>query len=151
MSITYEDAVLLKKDFATISLLAGFPVYENEIEIDFFSADNHSLKPLTPNKQAIYSFFYADKALKIGKAGPKSNARFQSQHYYPNSSRSNLAKSLIGSDKYKPFIKEIEVGTWIKQNTNRINFIFSKDVPTRIITLFECFLQARYDPEFEGY
>jgi hypothetical protein len=44
---------------------------------------------------AVYCFFLDGRALKIGIAGPNSDARFRSQHYNLNSARSTLAGSIF--------------------------------------------------------
>lgn len=55
----------------------------------------HQPKSLPSHKMAIYTFWYEGKFLKIGKAGPNSNARFLSQHYNPRSAQSTLAASIL--------------------------------------------------------
>ncbi len=103
---------------------------------------------------AVYMFKYYDKYekkdvwLKIGKVGEKSNPRFVSQHYNPNSCKSNLARQLLndndgknensytgwknikdkcrGNDgkileKIKDDEIKNEIKEWIKNNTVRIN------------------------------
>lgn len=56
---------------------------------------------LEDGKMGIYMFcyMYKDKEvfLKIGKAGEKTKARFSTQHYCINKTKSTLAKSLIKS------------------------------------------------------
>jgi hypothetical protein len=54
---------------------------------------------LPEGKMGIYTFWHDGRFLKIGRAGPKNNARFRSQHY-GFKARSTLAKSLCrGMDK----------------------------------------------------
>lgn len=50
----------------------------------------HTPKSLQPGMMGVYTFLYDDRFLKIGKAGPSSNARFLSQHYNPGSEMSKL-------------------------------------------------------------
>lgn len=56
---------------------------------------------LENGKMGIYMFCYSYKGkevfLKIGKAGEKTKARFSTQHYCINKTKSTLAKSLIKS------------------------------------------------------
>lgn len=56
---------------------------------------------LENGKMGIYMFCYRYKGkevfLKIGKAGEKTKARFSTQHYCVNKTKSTLAKSLIKS------------------------------------------------------
>jgi hypothetical protein len=64
----------------------------------------HRSKALRAGFGAVYAFALgrhheslagAGMVLKVGKVGPNSNARFQSQHY-GFSARSTLARSLVG-------------------------------------------------------
>ncbi len=71
----------------------------------------------------------------MGKAGPKSNARFQSQHYNPRSAQSTLAGALMKSRILWSYLGSAEltaaeVGNWIRRNTDRDNFyLTSADEP----------------------
>lgn len=72
---------------------------------------------------AVYSFIYQDRFLKIGKAGSNSNERFNSQHYDPKNSQSNLAKSLLNDPKLVELnLDATNIKEWIKTNTRRIDF-----------------------------
>src|SRR5262249_45761660 len=55
----------------------------------------HRPSPLPPGWQGIYAFRFQGVWLKVGEAGPKSNARWVSQHYDPGRAMSTLAFSLI--------------------------------------------------------
>lgn len=71
-----------------------------------------------------------NRVLKIGRVGPNSNARFQSQHYHPGSCQSNLAKSLVtekGRWNYLGIshMDERAVGSWIKNTLDRDNFFLN--------------------------
>jgi hypothetical protein len=57
--------------------------------------------------------------------GPKSQARYTSQHYNPQSSNSNLAESLlsVGSELGLSELSESNASTWIKNNVDRVNFL----------------------------
>ena len=62
----------------------------------------------------------------MGRVGPNSNARFQSQHYNANSSRSNLALSLLNGKEHWgrlgiDALTEAGVGDWIRNSTDRDN------------------------------
>lgn len=50
---------------------------------------------LAPGWQGVYAFEYDEAWLKVGKAGPKSGARWISQHYNPGSAMSTLAFSFV--------------------------------------------------------
>jgi len=112
----------------------------------------HSPTSLPEGKMAVYTFFYKNECLKIGKAGPNSNARYLSQHYNPKSSQSNLAKSLLADEKFpvKTFNEE-NIGDWIKQNIRRINILVDKDLNIYILNLIEAFAQLYFHPRYEGF
>jgi hypothetical protein len=87
------------------------------------------------------------------KGGPKSQARYTSQHYSPKSSNSNLAKSIL-KNKSVTGINEIDeytVGNWVKQNTDRVNFLIPESFGIPLLSLLEAFLQCRLRPCFEGF
>jgi hypothetical protein len=52
-------------------------------------------KGLSAGKMAVFAFFLNGKALKVGKVGANSDARYRSQHYNPRSAGSNLASSIL--------------------------------------------------------
>jgi len=100
----------------------------------------------------VYLFKYGDKYLKIGKAGPNSNARFTSQHYNPNSSQSNLAKSILNDPDMDKFNLDNEnVGNWIKQNVQRIDILIDSSLTIFVLELFESFLHCKSKPKYEGF
>jgi hypothetical protein len=95
-----------------------------------------------------------NRVLKVGSAGPNSNARFQSQHYHARSSGSNLAKSLLTSPeqwKYLGIVQlsEDDVKRWITDNLDRDQFFLDESDRTHL-RQFERFLRARLSPVFEG-
>lgn len=76
------NAAELIRDFAKVCALAGMTVSEAEIRHEVIKPP-HSRLALPPNVSAVYVFSLASKpeiVLKVGKAGPKSAARFVSQH-----------------------------------------------------------------------
>ena len=94
------------------------------------------------------------RVLKVGKAGPNSNARFQSQHYNPQSSGSNLAATLVnGRLLWKYFgisqLSDQAVAEWIKTNLDRDNFYLAAADVTFLSDL-EKYLRARLGPALEG-
>ena len=131
--------------------LANVGVNDDQIEV----IDNgcpHKTSTLPKGKMAVYAFFYDEKCLKIGKVGPNSNARYNSQHYYPESSKSNLAKSII-SDKYfeKKGILIDKIGIWIKENTQRVNIIMDKEIGILTLGFIESFSILYFNPKYEGF
>jgi hypothetical protein len=100
--------------------------------------------------------FYCPKEkcfLKIGRVGTKSNARFSYQHYDPNHTKSNLAKSLLKDDemKEKYDLSNENIGGWIKGNCHRINILFDvKNTNPFVNELVEACLHYKYNPRYEG-
>ncbi len=65
--------------------------------------------------------------LKIGKAGSRSNARFNSQHYGPNRAKSSLAGCLLNDPGMVPYhLDSNNVGNWIRQNIHRIDILIDQ-------------------------
>jgi hypothetical protein len=95
---------------------------------------------------------HSSRCLKVGKAGPNSTARYCSQHYGLKAP-STLARSLsthqlrIGVSD----LDELNVGTWILENTYRINFLIPTTCGVAALSLLEAFVQCRFNPEFEGF
>jgi hypothetical protein len=111
----------------------------------------HNPDTLPSSKMGICMFWHKGAALKIGRAGPKSNPRFLSQHYNPNSSRSNLAASILLDRSMKHLgITEVNVGDWIKNNCRRIDILFDKDLGIPIIKQIKKALIEKYNPRYEG-
>jgi hypothetical protein len=88
----------------------------------------------------------------VGKVGPNSNARYTSQHYLPNSARSNLARSIL----LKPAkigavgVASLSIGDWIKQHVDRVNLLAPASLGDPMLSLLESFLHVRWKPLFEG-
>ena len=150
-----NDPNRLITDFCVAAKLAGFSISTKNVK-------HESLPPRAecrPNACcAVYVFSLKGQTqlvLKIGKVGANSGPRFVYQHYSPKSSRSNLAKSLLGAPASwprlgcAPSLQEHNVGDWLKENTERDHFfVLSND---GLLTSFlEVFLQCRLRPLFEG-
>lgn len=112
----------------------------------------HKPKGLPPGKMAVYAFFLNGQALKIGKAGPKSDARYRSHHYSPNRAGSTLAGSILKSPGKAGAtgVNELIIGDWIKQHTDRVNFLLPASLGKHRLSLLETFLYDRWTPVFEG-
>lgn len=112
----------------------------------------HKPAGLPMNKMGIYAFIYQDHFLKIGKAGPNSDARFRSQHYNPLGSQSNLAKSILSDFELASLLHSPDsVGGWIRQNTRRIDFFIGASLGIFALNFFESFLHLMYSPKYEGF
>ena len=101
---------------------------------------------------AVYTFNYKGNFLKIGKAGPKSKARFVSQHYNSKSAASTLAASILSDIdmKYQGITAE-NVGDWIKCNCRRIDILIPADMGIFTLELIEAALHYKYEPKYEGF
>jgi hypothetical protein len=82
-------------DFEKVAALAGARFSASQIEVEVRQMPHECPKTLPIGRMAVYSFFLNGQALKVGKAGPKTAARYTYQHYNPNSAGSTLAKSIL--------------------------------------------------------
>lgn len=140
-------------DFVTVARLAGVELRADDIRIEELPAPHVPPKSLPGGYMAVYVFSYRDWVLKVGKAGPKSQARYTSQHYNLGSARSTLAASLIeDADLLLP--KEetnFRIDEWIKKNVDRVNILMPSVYGIPVLTLLESFLQCRLRPRYEGF
>jgi hypothetical protein len=147
------DTNKLISDFLHAAELAGLGIKQRDIHIENLPAPHVPPRILPSGKMAVYVFHWGDRCLKVGKVGPKSQARYTSQHYNPKSSNSNLAKSIL-KDRAILGITEIDENTvrnWVKQNTDRVNFLVPERFGIPLLSLLEAFLQCRLKPCFEGF
>jgi hypothetical protein len=92
--------------------------------------------------------------LKVGLAGPNSNARWNAHHYGINRAPSTLARKLIdGTEHWASLgivaLSPSDVGEWLRQSTDRDHFLFREE-DRAVSAYFEKFLQDRLHPLFEG-
>lgn len=139
-------------DFVQVAALAGVTVAPSDIALQTLRAP-HTPGPLPAGKQAVYVFLWREQCLKVGKVGPRSSPRYQSQHYSPNSSKSNLARSILSKRKELGLtdLGEDVVGAWIRENTDGVNLLLDVGMGIRVLSLLESFLQCRLNPVFEGF
>jgi len=143
----------LVEDFKKVAQLAGVDLANGSITVEKLDAPHSPPSSLPSGEMAVYVFMWGDKCLKVGKVGPKSQARYTSQHYNPKSSNSNLAKSIL-KHKKEPGLASLtdsKVGNWIESNTDRINYILNMELGIWVLSLLEAFLQCRLRPKFEGF
>lgn len=101
---------------------------------------------------AVYIFQKDGQFLKIGKAGPNSDARFRSQHYSPYRAQSNLARSLLNDRDAEAYqLDEGNVDSWIKKNVRRIDILLDRDVGIFVLNFLEAFLHCALKPKYEGH
>lgn len=87
------------------------------------------------------------------QVGPKSGARFNTQHYKPDSSLSNLAKSILNDEEMMSLVDKSDIGKRIKDNTNKVDVLISstesKTKNKVIFNLIEGLLQFKLGPRYE--
>jgi hypothetical protein len=143
----------IKIAFAQAADLAGISIPLSEIEVKFDVAPHVPPPSLPAGKMAVYVFMFGERCLKVGKAGPKSAARFCSQHYEANRAPSTLARSLLKgqADIGVSGLDDENVGKWIRDNTSRVNFLIPSIHGMFALSLLEAFVQCRLKPKFEGF
>ncbi len=105
---------------------------------------------LPKDKMSVYSFVYNDRFLKIGQANTRSNARYQSQHYHPRSSGSNLANSMLKDPAFSSFLNVDNITSWIKDNCEIYDVIIDARLGKVTLNFIEGLLHYKYNPKYEG-
>lgn len=143
-----EDAL---KDFITVASLARTALQPEELLVEYLEAPHRPPRRLPSGKMAVYGFWHDGEWLKIGLAGPKSNARYKSQDYNPNSAGSNLAKSLMNDSRMSgiPDFNRSAPGDWIRSATCRVNILLDAKHDLLLLALLEAFLHLRLNPRYE--
>lgn len=140
-------------DFATVARLAGVALAADDIRIEALSAPHAPPTRLPAGFMAVYIFAHGGDVLKVGKVGPKSQARYTSQHYNPGSAPSTLAASVI-ADADRLRLGDADrtgIGNWIRTNVDRVNILLPVHLGVPVLTLLESFLQCRLRPRYEGF
>ncbi len=142
----------IASDFVQVAALAGISIPLSDIEVQFWAAPHHPPSSLPAGKLAVYVFMLADRWLKVGKAGPKSAARFCSQHYGFRAP-STLTKSLVKRQSAIDVtgLDDSNVKAWICEHTTPVNFLIPSQYGVFALSLLEAFVQCRLRPEFEGF
>lgn len=122
----------------------------DDLKVERLSAPHMSPTRLPPGQMAVYAFWGDGAWLKIGKVGPKSNARYTSQHYLAGSAPSTLAASLLASPPKDQSFSPDQVGAWLRERTCRLNILIPATQPRELLSLLEAFLHLRLRPRFEG-
>lgn len=138
-------------DFQKVAVLAHAEFIAGSITAEFHPKP-HKPPGLPVGKMAVYAFFLNGETLKVGKVGPNSGPRFLSQHYNPKSAVSNLAHSILMNPVRigAAGVNELNVGEWIKRNTDRISLFVPAALGHPVLSLLESFLHVRWKPVFEG-
>jgi hypothetical protein len=139
-------------DLCNAARITGLKVEPNEFSLLKWDAGLHTHipLPLPPNSAAVYVFEWNKVYLKVGKVNSNSNARYQSHHYNPNSSNSNLAKSLLSNAEFQSLIDNGSIGDWIKMHTTRYNIIIPIKLGKNFVHFAEAFFILKYKPKFEN-
>lgn len=139
-------------DFVSVAKLASKDIKHEDIFMEILKCPHVPPKDIPKDKIAVYMFYYGQRCLKVGQVGKKSKARYISHHYNPNSSKSNLAKSILKHHDTLSLsgLTENNISAWIKTNTDRVNILIDAEFGKSVISLMEVFLHCRLDPEFEG-
>ncbi|GAB3543391.1 hypothetical protein GCM10027343_16720 [Noviherbaspirillum agri] len=123
----------------------------------------HIPTSLRTGASGVYVFMSGERCFKVGKAGPKSKARWNSHHYnLDETTPSTLPKSIL---KHKAEFKchfpsevhnEIDtldksnIQEWIRNNMCRIEFLLTDSSDVFALNLLEALAQFRLKPIFEG-
>jgi hypothetical protein len=131
---------------------AGFNLSASDLQILQWDAgiSSHIPIPLPLNMAAVYIFKWGDAYLKVGKVNSKSNARYQSQHYNPESSSSNLAKSILQDVELNKLIGNLNISQWMKANTTRFNILIPSWLGKNFVHFAEAFYILKCSPRYEN-
>lgn len=139
------------KDFLKAAQLADTNISESQIYIQDLGCP-HEPQVLPEGTMAIYIFQLNGRFLKIGKAGPNSGPRFRSHPYNPNSSQSNLAKSILNDPNMKHYNLNTEnIKDWIRNNIARVDIILDESLGIFVLNFLEAFLHCKLKPKYEGF
>ena len=147
-----EQIMEAVSDFEVVSELARNPTTFTGYFLEFCPAPHRPPSRLPVGMMAVYGFWWNGEWLKIGKAGPNTNARYTSQHYNPNSAKSTLAGSLVRDRRMVgiPDFDGSSPGDWIKSATSRVNILVPTDSGGELLSRLEAFLHERFQPRYEG-
>jgi hypothetical protein len=146
--ITQKDILELCNSAA----IAGFNVNPENLTLIQWNAglQTHMPSALPYSNSAIYIFKWGNIYLKVGKVNSNSSARYQSQHYNPASSTSNLSKSLLNNIEFQGLLNYGNVGEWIKSNTTRFNILIPSKLGKNFVHFAEAFFILKCNPKFEN-
>ena len=114
--------------------LACDPIEVAETVCERHPAPHRAPRGLPLGTMAVYCFWHEGCWLKIGKAGPKSKARYTSQHYSPGSAMSTL----LCSDPCMCNVAGFDAagsGEWIKSRCCRVNLLLPASCDRALLSL----------------
>ena len=147
--------------FIQVTELSWLRLTPSDIRTEVLAAPHRRPSRLPEGSQAVYAFIFGGHCLKVGKAGPKTQARFTTQHYGFHAP-STLAKSILKhSSRVAELaavnlrqdigrLNEATVGDWIERNTARLHIYLDTATGDLTLSLLEAFAQCRLQPIFEG-
>ncbi len=143
----------LRNDFLIVAKLGGIKIESDAVGIEILTMPHKPPSNLPKGKMAVYIFSTEKRVLKVGKAGPKSKARYTSQHYNPGSAPSTLAASMLKDENavQRYGLNKLNISDWIKESTNRVNLLLDANMEKRVLNLLEAFVQCRLNPVYEGH
>jgi hypothetical protein len=127
-----------------------------ELDMDKIQVIDRGVPHCTPKWRdglmAVYTYNFQGEFLKIGKAGPRSEARFRSHHYNPHNAKSTLAASILSDPKMSGYsLNDKTVGNWIKEHCRRIDVMIPVNMGIFTLELVEAILHYVYEPRYEGF
>lgn len=154
--MTQQIANAIKNDFES---LTGIAVIANF----YLKGVAHAPSMLQNGMCGVYAFLGEKCCFKVGKAGPKSKARWNSHHYnLDETTPSTLPKSILRNKERvkQEFPAEIHstideltksnIQQWMRNNTSRLEFLIQHDGDMSTLNLLEAIAQYRLKPIFEG-
>ena len=150
------DTNELKSAFIAAARLARVDLRSDQVEVELLPAPHRPPTVLPAGQQAVYALL-GHGCLKVGKASPKTHARFTSQHYGAHASKS-LAKSIIKDrSRMKALVAEAghpevevldihSVGVWLEKNAARLHLLLPAGAPSCALDFAEAFLQCWLRP-----
>ncbi|MFM1896593.1 MAG: hypothetical protein RLZZ385_1667 [Pseudomonadota bacterium] len=156
LEMSQEIANIIKSEFERIT---GINVSATFMQ----SGKENNPTALQSGWCGVYVFMNERCCFKVGKAGTKSKARWNSHHYnLDETTPSTLPKSIRKEgSKFKmhyPVEKHLEIDSlgktniqnWIKSNMSRIEFLIQDNGDPFTLNLLEALAQYHLKPIFEG-
>lgn len=151
-----EIANIIKADFERLTSIIVSAIFMQ-------MGQSHNPTSLKAEQSGVYVFMNDNCCFKVGKAGEKSKARWNSHHYnLDETTPSTMPKSIM---KYKEklksqyplekhteidFLSKNNIQNWIKNNMSRIEFIIADNNDPFALNLLEALAQYHLKPIFEG-
>lgn len=127
------------------------------------NGQNHNPTTLQKGWCGVYVFMNEKCCFKVGKAGAKSKARWNSHHYnLDETTPSTMPKSIMkhkqrfkmqySTEKHQEIdsLSKSNIQNWIKNNMSRIEFLIEDNGDPFVLGLLEALAQYHLKPIFEG-